>query len=78
MLQRLLSDARTGLVKAGEPRPLYDRPDDHSSVRYRAEAGVVGRISKCDGSWCLFDVHGRRGYIREDQIWGVDPGERID
>ena len=78
MLQRLLSDTRTGLVKAGAPRPLYEKADEHSPVRYRVEAGVVGRISKCDGSLCQFDVHGRRGYIAEDQIWGVDQGERID
>lgn len=78
MLQRLLSDTRTGLVKPGEVRPLYEKADDHSPLRFRVEAGVAGRISKCDGSWCLFDVHGRRGYIREDQLWGVDPGEHID
>ena len=78
MLQRLLSDTRTGLVKPGEPRPIYDKPDPHSVLRYRAEAGVVGRISRCDGSWCRFDVHGHRGYIAQDQIWGVDPGEHID
>src|SRR3954453_12067657 len=46
MLQRLLADTRTGLVKPGPPRPLYDKADDHSPVRFRVEAGVVGRISK--------------------------------
>jgi SH3-like domain-containing protein len=78
MLQRLLSDTRTGMVKPGAARPLYDKADEHSALRYRVEAGVVGRISRCDGRWCLFNVHGRRGYIEEDQIWGVDQGERID
>jgi SH3-like domain-containing protein len=78
MLQRLLSDTRTGLVKPGEPRPAYEKPDEHSRLRFRAEAGVVGRLPKCDGSWCLFDVRGRQGYVRQDQLWGVDPGEHID
>jgi SH3-like domain-containing protein len=78
MLQRLLSDTRTGLVKPGEPRPLYEKPDEHSPLRYRVEAGVVGRLSKCDGSWCRFEVQGRQAYIREDQLWGVDPGEHLD
>ncbi|MEA3001734.1 MAG: hypothetical protein QOH81_522 [Sphingomonadales bacterium] len=78
MLQRLLSDTRTGLVKPGEPRPLHEKPDEHSPLRYRVEAGVVGRLSKCDGSWCRFEVQGRQAYIREDQLWGVDPGEHID
>src|SRR3954467_9084870 len=77
MLQRLLADTRTGLVKPGAPRPLYEKADDHSPIRFRVEAGVVGRISKCDGSWCLFDVQGQRGYISEQELWGVDQGERI-
>src|SRR3954469_350702 len=78
MLQRLLSDARTAMVKPGPARPLYDKPDVHSQLLFRAEAGVIGRISKCDGSWCRFDAQGRQAYIREDQLWGVDPNERID
>jgi SH3-like domain-containing protein len=78
MLQRLLSDTRTGLIRPGAPRALYEKADEHSALRYRAEAGVVGRVSKCDGSWCLFTVGGRHGYIHEDQLWGVDPGERFD
>src|SRR3569623_1602550 len=78
MLQRLLSDTRTGMVKPGAPRPLYDKPDEHSQLLYRAEAGVVGRISRCDGSCCSFAAQGRKAYIREDQLWGVDPNDRID
>lgn len=78
MLQRLLSDTRTGLVTAGAARPLHEKPGENSRVRYLAEPGVVGRVSKCAGSWCLFDVGGRQGYIRKDQIWGVEPGETLD
>jgi SH3-like domain-containing protein len=77
MLVRLLSDQRTGIVLPGEPRPLHEAPDAASPVRYRAEAGVVGRLSRCAGGWCLFDVRGRGGYIRVGEIWGVDPGETI-
>jgi SH3-like domain-containing protein len=78
MLQRLLSDTRTGMVKPGQPRPLYEKPDEQSRTLYRAEAGVVGRLSKCDGNWCRFDAQGRQAYIREAELWGVDPNERID
>jgi len=78
MLQRLLSDKRTAIVKAGAPRPFYDKADEHSQLLFRAEAGVIGRISKCDGSWCFFDAQGRQGYVRQDQLWGVDPNEKVD
>ena len=77
MLVRLLSDQRTAIVRPGEPRPLHEAPDEVSPVRFRAAPNVVGRVSRCAGGWCLFDVRGRSGYIRVDQIWGVDPGETI-
>jgi SH3-like domain-containing protein len=77
MLVRLLSDQRTAIVRRGEPRPLHEAPDPASPVRFRAAAGVVGRVSRCAGGWCLFDVRGRSGYVRIDQIWGVDPDETV-
>jgi SH3-like domain-containing protein len=78
MLQRLLSDRRTGLVTGDSAQPLRDGPGEDSKVRYLAEPGVVGRVSKCSGDWCLFDVRGRQGYVRQDRIWGVKPGETLD
>ncbi|HEX8063401.1 MAG TPA: SH3 domain-containing protein [Allosphingosinicella sp.] len=78
MLQRLLSDRRTGLVTGDAAQPLHEDRGENSKVRYLAQPGVVGRISKCDGEWCLFDVRGRQGYIRQDHIWGVKPRETLD
>jgi SH3-like domain-containing protein len=78
MLQRLLSDTRTGLVRGGGPRPMHEKPDENSRVRYLAEPGVVGRLSKCAGDWCELDVGGRQGYIRTEFLWGVTPGESVE
>lgn len=78
MLQRLLSDRRTALVKGPQERPLYEQADAHSKLRFHVAPGAVGRVSKCGGGWCRLEVKGRQGYIRTDQIWGVDPGEAID
>jgi SH3-like domain-containing protein len=72
MLQRLLSDTRTALVTGAEPRPLHEGPDEHSPIVYRAEPGVVGRLSRCGSGWCMLDVKGRRGYIRTEHFWGLD------
>jgi SH3-like domain-containing protein len=77
MLVRLLSDQRTAIVRGTEPRPMHEAPDEATPIRYRAAPGVVGRISRCADGWCRFDVHGRDGYIRIDQLWGVEPGETI-
>ena len=78
MLQRLLSDTRTALVTGAEPRPMRQDPAADSPVRFLAEPGVVGRLSKCGGGWCLLDVRGRQGYIRTDHVWGLDPGGTLE
>jgi SH3-like domain-containing protein len=77
MLQRLLSDTRTALVTGSEPRPMHAEPNASSKLSYRAEPGVVGRISDCSAGWCLFDVGGRKGYMRTEHFWGLDPGGEL-
>ncbi len=77
MIGNLVSDQRTGMVKGGVA-DLRDTPNPGAKVLWRAEAGVIGRISKCGGGWCRIDVHGRGGYVEEDRLWGVDPGEMVD
>lgn len=69
MAARLLSRTRTAIVTE-EVRPLREAPSTSAAVTYRAEPGVVGRISDCANGWCLFDVKGRRGWVQVDHIWG--------
>jgi SH3-like domain-containing protein len=78
MLVGLLSATRTALVRGPEPRPMHEKAASGSRVRYLASPGVVGRLSECGGGWCRLDVGGKEGYIRSDQIWGVDPNESFD
>ncbi len=42
-------------------------------MRFLAEPGVLGRLSKCADGWCLLQIGGRQGYIRIDHVWGLDP-----
>ncbi|WP_432770286.1 SH3 domain-containing protein [Sphingopyxis sp.] len=69
MAARLLSRTRTAIV-TGEIRPLREAASAAAAVSYRAEPGVVGRITDCASGWCLFDVKGRRGWVQIDHIWG--------
>lgn len=78
MLVTLLSDRRTGIVKPGEPREIHVKPDANAPVRYRAEQGVVGRLDKCNGSWCRIKIGKREGFIAQTEIWGVSDGEVFD
>ena len=78
MLVTLLSDRRTAIVKPGDARDIRTKPDAAAPVRYRAEAGVVGRIEECNAGWCRIDIGKRRGYIARDALYGLDPSETID
>ena len=69
MAARLLSRTRTAIV-TGEIRPMRDAASGSAGVAYRAEPGVVGRITDCKDGWCLFEVKGRKGWIQTDHIWG--------
>ena len=78
MLVSLLSDQRTAIVRGTAPQALHEEPNSNSAVRFRAQPGVVGRISRCADGWCQFDVRGRNGFIRIDTIWGVARNEEVD
>ena len=78
MQVRLLTDRRSGIVLGEAPQDMREGPSPTSPVRFRAEPGVVGRVSRCANGWCLFDVAGRRGYIRTEALWGVDATETIE
>ena len=69
MAARLLSRTRTAIV-TGETRPMREEASLGAAVAYRAEPGVVGKITDCKNGWCLFDVKGRKGWIQADHIWG--------
>ncbi|WP_246167310.1 SH3 domain-containing protein [Sphingomonas piscis] len=78
MLSTMLSDRRSAIVKPGEPRPILSQPSDGAKLRYRAQAGVVGKIEKCSSGWCHIQIGKRDGYIRVADIWGVAPDEVVD
>lgn len=78
MLVTLLSDRRTAVVRPGNPRNIHVKRDANSLVRYRAEAGVVARIEKCDGRWCKVQLGKRSGFIAQGDIWGVGEGETVE
>lgn len=76
MQANLLSETRTGLV-VGSIVEMRANPRFGDRVLWRAEPGVIGRISKCARGWCWFDVRGRAGYVEASHLWGVAPGETL-
>jgi len=81
VLHSLLSGRRTALVtpnKKGENAKLYARASEGADLAATLQSGVIVNIRKCDGSWCLVDGDGFRGYIQQVKLWGVYPNEKIE
>ncbi len=74
MQANLLSEDRAAIVR-GAVRPLRKTPGEAAPIVWRAEPGVVGKISECGNGWCKIDVGGRMGYVETAHIWGVDRQE---
>ncbi|WP_375287496.1 SH3 domain-containing protein [Sphingomonas sp.] len=76
MLGSLLSATRTGYVT--EPvAELRERPSPGARVVWRAEKGVIGKLSECGNGWCRLDVNGQAGFVEVPRLWGVEPGEAL-
>lgn len=77
MLVTLLSDRRTAIVRGQGAKPLHTEADERSPVSWRVAPGVVGRLSRCTGGWCRFDIGERGGFVRVDHLWGLGRNEVI-
>ncbi|WP_066778295.1 SH3 domain-containing protein [Sphingomonas sp. CCH5-D11] len=76
MLGNLISSTRTAIVQEAVTE-LRDRPAFGARVLWRAEPGVVGRVSQCARGWCRFDVRGQVGFVEATRLWGVAPEETL-
>jgi len=78
--QALLTGERTALIAPWLPKQrvrLYSSADTSAAAVAIMETGVLGRVSACDGDWCTFSTAGYRGWIQQDLLWGVYPGEKL-
>lgn len=66
----LLSSRRTVLV-IGETRPLRRTPRHDARIVAMVEPLVIGNLLNCEGSWCLIEVDGRRGWLERGQFYGA-------
>lgn len=71
IISRLLDPQRTAMVMRGDPVAIRAEPRADSQLRWRAEAGVIGKLGTCRAGWCAFDADGRSGWVREERLWGA-------
>ena len=46
-------------------------PADNAKLNWNAEPGVIGALGKCELRWCEFDISGRKGWVKQDRLWGA-------
>lgn len=77
----LLSGKRTAVVVPklnAELVSLYDSADSQSAVVARLQAGVLGSLKTCDGTWCQFAGKNFSGWIQQERLWGAYPNEKVE
>jgi SH3-like domain-containing protein len=81
VLHSLLSGRRTGLIfpsRKADSVELFAKPGNRADAVARLQAGVVGSVRACDGTWCRLSGEGFDGYVEQQNLWGVYPGEKLD
>lgn len=76
----LLSGRRTALVSPwdkGPPVAMMDKSGGATIVA-NLEHQVLVDVNACDGKWCRVTVEGMRGWLKQDLLWGVYPGEKVE
>lgn len=74
-----VSRARTFEIIGTEPVSLRRAAADESPSVVMLEPGTPGQLLRCPvrGDWCEVHSFNRRGFVRQDQIWGLGIGEVI-
>jgi SH3-like domain-containing protein len=74
--QQMLTGRRSVLV-AGAIRDLHGDANATSDVVAQLEPGVVASVSKCDPAWCEVKAGGYKGWLKRDEVWGLEADEVI-
>jgi len=73
VMQSLLTKKRTLMIRTTkEFVNLYKKNNEKSRVLLRLENNVIGDYLKCVEGWCAMEVADKKGWVREDEVFGVD------
>ncbi len=78
VLHSLLSGRRTALIAPWKKEPQLLTSSDHATPVAKLAPGVIAMLRRCDGQWCRIAGQGFDGYIKQENLWGAYPGEKID
>jgi SH3-like domain-containing protein len=83
VLHSLLSGHRTALISAPAKTvddfvALHASGEKQSPITARLQAGVLATVKRCATGWCRITGQGFDGWIEQERLWGVYPGETVD
>lgn len=78
VLHSLLSGRRTALVAPWKKEPQMLYAADHATPVAKLGPGVIGNLRGCDGKWCRLASKEFDGYMQQENLWGVYPGETVE
>jgi SH3-like domain-containing protein len=81
ILQSMLAGKRTAVVapwRGQQMTQLHSAANKASSVQAQLAAGAMGDVANCDGKWCEISAGGYDGYVEQEMLWGVYPGETVN
>ena len=71
MLARFLTRERTAYVIGKDSAAMRAAPDSEARINWRLSPGLVGLLGDCDAGWCKLTVGPRKGFVRQDRLWGA-------
>jgi SH3-like domain-containing protein len=78
VLHSLLSGRRTALIAPWKKEPQVLFAADHTTAVAKLGPGVIGNLRGCDGKWCRLAGKEFDGYMQQENLWGVYPGEKVE
>lgn len=81
VFQSLLSGKRNAVVAPwsnADPLPIREMASANSKITAYLDPGVMAEIERCDDGWCRLSGSQFHGWIAQEQLWGVYPGEEIE
>ena len=74
---RCCRDAAPRSSRPGKRSRCCSRASDHQQPVAKLSPGVIAALKNCDGEWCRLQGPGFDGYMKQENLWGVYPGEKI-
>lgn len=72
-----LNPERSVMIAGDGLADIRAEPSSASVLKWRAQAGVVAALLRCQAQWCEVDAAGRKGWVPRNRLWGAEdlPGD---